>query len=221
MSKPEEPTGFEMTVVGLSFLTIPFIGWWGAIPAITACTWAGFRAEERKKNYNPYTGYKSSELRERMKWEEMTEEYRKKMTAELEELKKHNEPKITSWERDEISQPLIKKLALTDHAKRTLVIRHGVISPVHMLEYDELTPIKFKDDDENIYVTKFPQLNKSKKFAVVLSEDKEAILTFYPAADVRGHDAYFKKFKNLDSALKDDVTKSLEDLQKIWLDKIA
>ena len=221
MSKPEEATGLEMAVVGLSFLTIPFIGWWGVVPVLSSIFWAGSRIEERKENYNPYTGYKSSELRERLKWEEMNEEYRKKMTAELEEIKNHNEPKITSWDRDENSQPLIKKIALTDHAKRTLVIRHGVISPVHMLEYDELTPIKFKESDENIYVTKFEQLNKSKKFAVALDENKEVILTFYPATNIRDHDAYFRKHKNLDSALKDDVTKSLEELQKIWLDKIA
>ena len=216
-AKKDEMTNQEMAWTALAFLTIPFIGWWGIIPVLVVVFWVGANLEERKKEYKPYTGYKSSELRERMKWEEMNEEYRERMLKELDELKEENEPKINSWERDE----LVTRIALTDHAKRTLVIRHGVISPFQKLEYGELTPIKFKESDDNIYVTKFEQLNKSKEFAVALDENKEVILTFYPATNIRGHDAYFKKHKNLDNALKDDVTKSLEDLQKIWLDKIA
>lgn len=128
-------------------------------------------------------------------------------------------PEDSSFKRDEKLETVVTKLRLTDHAKRTLAIRHGVISPKLELSFEELVP--FEEEGEQVYITKFPQLNKNKEFAVALDESKKVILTFLPHTDYERNRSYFKKFNNLDVILKDDMTKDLKELQKIWLEKIA
>ena len=110
-------------------------------------------------------------------------------------------------------------LRLTDHAKRTLALRHGVISPHSTLEFEQLEP--FEEEGENIFITKFPQLNKTKQFAVALDPEMKVILTVYPHTDYNRNRAYFKKHTNLDSSLKDDLTKDLKQLQDIWISKLS
>ena len=110
-------------------------------------------------------------------------------------------------------------LRLTAHAKRTLALRHGVISPYSTLEFEQLKP--FEEEGEDIYITKFPQLNKSKEFAVALDPEKKVILTVYPHTDYNRNRAYFKKHTNLDTSLKDDLTKDLKQLQDIWISKLS
>ena len=119
------------------------------------------------------------------------------------------------------SQPVAKEktLAITNHARRNLALRHGVAIKLTHLKYEELTP--FEEEGEGCYITLFPEINKSKKFAVFIDEDKTVIKTFCPHTDYKRNRAYFKKHTNLDNSLKDDMTKDLEFLQKVWLDKIV
>jgi len=133
----------------------------------------------------------------------------------------------TSWVREELGDNddlmpkvvVAKTLAITNHARRNLALRHGVITECSHLDYEELTP--FEEEGEGCYIVQFPELNKSKEFAVVLDEDKKVIKTFYPHTDYNRNRAYFKKHANLDNSLKDDMTKDLKFLQKVWLDKIV
>lgn len=133
----------------------------------------------------------------------------------------------TSWAREELvdNEDLMPKvveektLAITNHARRNLALRHGIITELTHLDYEELTP--FEEEGEGCYIALFSQINKSKEFAVFLDEDKTVIKTFMPHTEYNRNRAYFKKHTNLDNALKDDMTKDLEFLQKVWLDKIA
>lgn len=145
----------------------------------------------------PYQGYRSPEQRE--------QDYKSQFKA-------NKVPEVTAPVK-------VSTLRLTDHARRTLALRHGVISPYSTLEFEQLTP--FEEEGEEIYITKFPQLNKSKEFAVALDPDKKAILTVYPHTDYNRNRAYFKRHTNLDSSLKDDLTKDLEQLQNIWISKLS
>ena len=196
--KPDHMTMSETIVFLLSLMTIPFIAWWSIIPIFFSMVWIGGRIQERQKD--PFW-QKDVSLDLRQKWEEPAKN------------------SFTVGKVEETEEKELNILSLTDHAKRTLAIRHGVISPVQRLNYDELT--KFEEEGEDVYITKFWQLNKSKDFAVVLDSEKKVILTFYPHTDYDRNRAYFKKYTNLDSSLKDDVTKSLKELQEIWINKIV
>ena len=207
-SKSKDSTDFTKTewfVIGLSCCTIPFIGWWAILPAFAALGWAGSRQEERKK---------SPLYREEPDW------YKPRTPEDGIVGRPDN-----SWSRDDqpktVEKPVVevKTLAITNHARRNLALRHGVITELTHLDYDELT--LFEEEGEGCFITSFPEINKSKEFAVFLDEDKTVVKTFCPHTDYDRNRAYFKKHTNLDNSLKDDMTKDLEFLQKVWLDKIA
>ena len=128
---------------------------------------------------------------------------------------------VHAWKDKVVAEPVaeVKTLAITNHARRNLALRHGVMIELTHLKYEELTP--FEEEGEGCYIALFPEMNKSKKFAVFLDEDKSVIKTFCPHTDYNRNRVYFKKHTNLDNSLKDDMTKDLEFLQKVWLDKIA
>jgi len=204
-------TKTEWFVLGLSCCTIPFIGWWAALPIFCALGWAGTRQEERKK---------SPLFREEPDW------YKPRTPEDVVIPKRddhswdrHIPAPIGSAESAEKGVVEVKTLAITNHARRNLALRHGIITELTHLDYEELT--LFEEEGEGCYITSFPDINKSKEFAVFLDEDKVVIKTFCPHTDYNRNRAYFKKHTNLDNALKDDMTKDLEFLQKVWLDKIA
>jgi len=207
-SKTKDSEDFDKTewfVIILSLTTIPFIGWWALLPFFCALGWAGNRQEERKK---------SPLFREEPDW------YKPRTPEDGIVGRRDN-----SWSRDDqpktFEKPVVEEkiLAITNHARRNLALRHGVITGLDKLDYEELTP--FEEEGEGCYIVTFSQLNKSKEFAVFLDEDKTVIKTFCPHTDYNRNRTYFKKHTNLDNSLKDDMTKDLEFLQKVWLDKIA
>ena len=211
------PSDYEIkewfVILFVAVVTIPLWGWWSSIVIFLTFGWAANRATERV----------NSPL------------YRKDQYVPEERAKKKkspepNPPKDYSWERDFVSgkfdpepepapEPKVETLVITDHARRNLALRHGVITDRKNVRFEDMTP--FEEEGEGCFTMAFPDLNKSKKFAVFLSEDKSVIKTFMPHTDAGRNRAYFKKHANLDSSLKDDLTKDLDFLQKVWLDKLS
>ena len=210
-------TKTEWFVLALTLTTIPFIGWWAALPIAVALGWIGDSQEKRKESL---IGYPEPTSKEPDWWKPRTPE----------DGILGRPVKSWSWSRygqsaepvaeiEEIKEVKIKTLAITNHARRNLALRHGVITEYSHLDYEELTP--FEEEGEGCFIALFPEINKSKEFAVFLDEDKKVIKTFMPHTDYKRNRAYFKKHTNLDNALKDDMTKDLDFLQKVWLDKLA
>lgn len=193
----------------ISLVTIPAIadiGWWSILVFLLVSGSCLMSAEER---INP----------------DLSEPYTPKRNSTP-----TTPPKDYSWERDFVSgnfdpepepapEPKVETLVITDHARRNLALRHGVITDRKHVRFEDLTP--FEEEGEDCFTLIFPDINKSKKFAVFLSEDKSVIKTFMPHTDTDRNRAYFKKHANLDSSLKDDLTKDLDFLQKVWLDKLS
>ena len=211
---PGEYEKKEWFVVAVSAaLTIPFIGWWSAIIILLTFGWATDRAKIRVNS--PL--FRSNDYVSGMPTKK---ESRAVIPTET-----------RSWERDFVSgnfdsepapEPEIEEittLVITDHARRNLALRHGVITDRKNVRFEDLTP--FEEEGEGCFTLTFPDINKSKRFAVFLSEDKSVIKTFMPHTDSDRNRAYFKKHANLDSSLKDDLTKDLDFLQKVWLDKLS
>ena len=202
-------------------LTIPTIGWWSTIPILCSLAWGLDRAKTRVNS--PL--FRANDYLSGMPMPSIVESNAVIPTKDY------------SWERDPVldnpdpepaSEPVIeeveeveeiKTLVITDHARRNLALRHGVITDRKHVRFEDLTP--FEEEGEDCFTLVFPDINKSKKFAVFLSEDKSVIKTFMPHTDSSRNRAYFKKHANLDSSLKDDMTKDLEFLQKVWLDKLS
>jgi len=191
--------------------TIPFIGWWSIVVFLLVSGQCIVSAEERINTPlyadlpEPFTPTKRN---------------RSPIIP----------PKEYSWERDFVSgnfdpepepapEPKVETLVITDHARRNLALRHGVITDRKHVRFEDLTP--FEEEGEGCFTMIFPDINKSKKFAVFLTEDKSVIKTFMPHTDADRNRAYFKKHANLDSSLKDDLTKDLDFLQKVWLEKLS
>ena len=205
-----EPGEYEikewLVVLFSAALTIPTMGWWSAIIIFLTFGWATDRAKKRVNS--PL--FRSNEFTSGM--------------PKRGESRAVIPTKDYSWERDFVSvdldpEPEVETMVITDHARRNLALRHGVITDRKHVRFEDLTP--FEEEGEDCFTLVFPDINKSKKFAVFLSEDKSVIKTFMPHTDSSRNRAYFKKHANLDSSLKDDMTKDLEFLQKVWLDKLS
>ena len=205
-----EPGEYEikewLVVLFSAAITIPTMGWWSAIIIFLTFGWATSRAKIRVNS--PL--FRSNEFTSGI--------------PKRGESRAVIPTKDYSWERDFVSvdldpEPEVETMVITDHARRNLALRHGVITDLKHVRFEDLTP--FEEEGEGCFTLTFPEINKSKKFAVFLSEDKSVIKTFMPHTDSNRNRAYFKKHANLDSSLKDDMTKDLEFLQKVWLDKLS
>ena len=207
------PSDYEIkewfVILFVAVVTIPLWGWWASIVIFLTFGWAADRATKRV----------NSPL---FRKDPIAPNPKAKITT--------NQPKDYSWERDFVSgnfdpepepapEPKLETLVITDHARRNLALRHGVITDRKHVRFEDMT--SFEEEGEGCFTMTFPDLNKSKKFAVFLSEDKSVIKTFMPHTDSNRNRAYFKKHANLDSSLKDDLTKDLDFLQKVWLDKLS